>query len=220
MIASATELSVTESPTWQQGFLTILPWIKRRAKAAFHNLDVEAREDAVAEVIASTMCAYQRLDERDELWRASAAALTRFAIAQYYQGRRVGSAQRSGDVYSRRGKQDSGGRLLHLESPGDREGEWREALVDNRRSPIPAQVAFRLDFPRWLAQLHPRDRLVAERLSLNCSTREVAQELQVSPGRISQLRHELAESWYAFVSSLPAPFRGDAPDEDQNATSR
>jgi len=199
MIAIATNSAESEVSTWQESFLEMLPMIEQHARIAFRGMDAETQDDAVSEVIANAMCAYHRLHERGELQRAFATALARYAVAQYHAGRRVGTSQCSRDVYSTRAKKKAGYDLLSLGTPADQHGEWMECLVDNRRTPVPDQVAFRLDFPRWLNSQTARDRRIAERLSLGCSTGEVAREFKISPARISQLRRELADSWNEFI---------------------
>ncbi len=84
---------------------------------------------------------------------------------------------------------------------GNPEASWRECVVDNRRTPIPAQVAFWIDFPRWLHRLSPQNRQAVERLALGYSTSEVAIELRVTRGRITLLRRALADSWHAFMEA-------------------
>ena len=91
--------------------------------------------------------------------------------------------------------------MVHLGTPEKRVGEWMECLQDNRITPVPDQVAFRIDFPEWLNSQAPRDKQIAERLSLGFSTGEVASEFELSRGRVSQLRRKLSESWYEFISS-------------------
>src|SRR5204862_4760473 len=130
-----------------------------------------------------------------ELHRAFPSALTRFAVAQYYAGRRVGASQNSGDLLSPCVKAKARCERRRLGEAGATDSLWQDALVDNRRTTVPAQVAFRLDFPRWLDRLTSRDRRAAERLALGYSTSEVAQELSVSSGRIFQLRREEAGAW-------------------------
>ena len=197
----------------------MLPTIERQARNAFQNLDAETREEAVTEVIANATCAYKRLHERNELQRAFATALAKFAIKSYWSGRRCGTSQCSHDVYSSRAKQTAGYDLCSLGAPGEQVGEWMECLVDNRVTSIPNQVAFRIDFPRWLDELSPRDRRIAERLSLGHSTNDVASEFKISPGRISQLRRQLADSWYEFISVTlcssddPEPAFGEASSQ-------
>ncbi len=191
-----------ERANWQEGFLKMLPLIEKQARVAFRELTAEAQEDAVAEVVANAMCAYRRLHERGELQRAFASALTRYAVAQYRVGRRVGTPHCSNDVYAHSARPTTRNRLRSLESASEEHGDWREYLIDNRQTPVPSQVAFRLDFPSWLERLTPRNRQIAQQLALGHSTGDVAQEFRISPARISQLRRELADSWYAFIRTV------------------
>jgi hypothetical protein len=94
--------------------------------------------------------------------------------------------------------------MFSLGAPGEQVGEWIECLHDNMQTPIPDQVAFRCDFPRWLAMQTPRNRRIAEQLSLGTSTGEAAKAFRMSQARISQLRRELADSWYAFINDALA----------------
>jgi hypothetical protein len=43
---------------WQQGFLAMMPDIVKSAHIAFRNLNPEARQEAVQEVLVSAMLAY------------------------------------------------------------------------------------------------------------------------------------------------------------------
>ena len=188
--------------SWQKGFLDLLPTIERYANFALRRLSGEALEDAVAEVIANCMCAYRKLHQKGRLHVAFAGALVRFAVAQFHDGRRVGSRQNSHDVYNPQARR-AGGYGLHSLDAAQRSGSaWAETLVENRRSPVPEQVCFRMDFPAWLDQQGQRNRTIAERLSLGHSTSDVASEFNVSRARISQLRRELAGSWEAFNADL------------------
>jgi hypothetical protein len=81
----------------------------------------------------------------------------------------------------------------------EEENQWREAVVEDTRSaPVPDVVSFRVDFADWLAQLSRRSRRMAEFLSLGNRTIDAARKFKVSPGRVSQVRGELAESWNVF----------------------
>src|SRR5262249_53763961 len=73
-----------------------------------------------------------------------------------------------------------------------------DALVENTVSPVPDQVAFRLDFPAWLATLSRRNREIAEDMALGHGTGHLARRFGLTQGRISQLRRELYESWRRF----------------------
>ena len=54
-----------------------------------------------------------------------------------------------------------GFRLEHLHSASSLSGDWAEILTDDTITPIPDQVAFRLDFRDWLKRQHRRDRKLA-----------------------------------------------------------
>jgi FixJ family two-component response regulator len=73
-----------------------------------------------------------------------------------------------------------------------------EAVVEDRRTPVPDQVWLRVDFPAWLETLPRRERQVAESLMLGKTNGEVAREAGVSPSRVSRLRRELEASWFGF----------------------
>ena len=102
MIAFVNSRQSSNTDGWQEGFLAMLPRIERYAHRAFCKLRGEAKDDAVCEVIASCLCIYRRLFQRNEVQRAFASTLVRYAVAHYYSGRHVGTSQCSGDVYSRR----------------------------------------------------------------------------------------------------------------------
>ena len=75
-----------------------------------------------------------------------------------------------------------------------------QALLDNRQTPPPDQVAFRLDFPAWLSTRTVRDRRVINDLMRGERTLQVSQRHGLSPGRVSQLRGEFHDDWIHFCS--------------------
>jgi hypothetical protein len=200
MIAIACQSQPIPTADWQTGFLELLPRINRYARRALYDLRGEAKADAMSEVIALCLCAYRRLAERNQLERAYASVLVRYAVAMYYRGRRVGTALCSKDLYSTRTRREAGVKILSIGTPVEQRQEWMECLIDDRRTPVPDQAHFRIEFPRWLRSQTRRNRQIAERLSLGHSTAEVAQRFKVSPGRISQIRRELHDSWQAFTA--------------------
>jgi hypothetical protein len=198
MIAFASPRNTPSSATWQDGFLEILPRIERHARRALCKLKGEAKQDAIGEVIANCMCAYYRLFQRNELHRAFASALVRYAVAAYFSGRRVGTSLCSRDVYSRRARSGEAYPLISIGGPCDQYGSWKEQLCDNRLTPIPDQVHFRIEFPRWLRSQTPRNQQLVELLSLGFTAADLANQFELSRSRVSQLRRELAESWNQF----------------------
>jgi hypothetical protein len=85
-----------------------------------------------------------------------------------------------------------------LDLPNKDTGEWREAIIEDRRTPVSEQVAFRCDFPAWLGQLSCRNRRIAESLAVGYGTSEVAKRFNVTSARVSELRRELHKSWSSF----------------------
>jgi hypothetical protein len=140
-----------DRPVGQTRFLAMLPVITRYASLAFRSLNAEAREEALAEVVANAYVAFARLAELGKTDIAFPAVLALYGIRQYWDGRRVGTKANRHDVYA----QSAGMPREYLGTPQDQ--GWKEPLIDNRRSPVPDQAAFRIDFPRWLATLPERD---------------------------------------------------------------
>ncbi|HUE71208.1 MAG TPA: hypothetical protein VMP01_10015 [Pirellulaceae bacterium] len=173
----------------------MLPVIRRQARFAFRHANKDAREDAVAEVVANALVAFVRLIERGKGSLAYPTVLARYAVAQIRAGRRVGSAQKKNDVLAGAWRDTSVQRLDRFDTKSRR---WAEVVIEDKRTPVPEQAAFRCDFPAWLATHNPRNRRIAESLCMGNSPSEVAERFRMSRARISQLRREFYDSWRAF----------------------
>jgi hypothetical protein len=206
MIAPKKTVRSREIPAdWHAPFLEMLPAIRKYAENAFYWLEPEARDDAVGEVIAGATVAYARLVELGKAELGYPSVLARFGVAQVRDGRRVGNRMRSGDVlspYARRRKQFV---VQHLDRFDKRRDEWRELLVEDTCTPVPDQVAFRIDFPDWLSRQTNRRRRIAEALAVGNTTSDVARRFGISAGRVSQLRQHFRRSWREFHGESPAP---------------
>ena len=75
---------------------------------------------------------------------------------------------------------------------------WQEALRDDLATPVPDQVAFRLDLPAFLKILGDRNRRLAENMALSETTKNLARKFHCTPGRISQLRKQFHDEWRRF----------------------
>lgn len=82
----------------------------------------------------------------------------------------------------------------------DLPGELQEALIENTRSPVSEQAAFRVDFPTFLAGQSGKKRKVANLLAVGNRATDVARTIGVCPGRITQIRRELFRDWQSFQS--------------------
>jgi hypothetical protein len=182
----------------------MLPSIRRYARCAFHHLGAEHREDAVEEVIANAAVAFARLAALEKTDLAYPTVLARYGIAQVRDGRRVGTRRRIGEVLSFYAQQKKGFRVERLDRFDRDSGQWFEAIVEDHRTPVPEQVAFRVDFPAWLDSLSRPKRRIAEALAVGHSTSQVARRLRLSPGRVSQVRREVYHSWRRFHEGPPA----------------
>lgn len=183
---------------WQRRYLGLLPQIRQQAEHAFRHLTEEQREEAVADVVANTLVAYRRLVVLGKEEVAYATPLAQFAIAQYRSGRRVGSQLKCRDVLSPARRRRDGNDVVSLEALYGDQASLVSTLIDLRRTPIPDQAAFRVDFNEWLRRLRPRDRRLVKFFTLGNSPSEAAEELHVSRGRISQIRDELYDNWSEF----------------------
>jgi hypothetical protein len=198
-------------PAWHAGFLGMLPQITRYAQAAFRHLDAECRDDLIEEVIANAMIAYVRLVELGKADLGYPTVMARFAIAQIRDGRRVGCRLNIRDVASSYAQRKKHLVVERLDRFDEAEGSWREAVVEDHQTPIADQVAFRVDFPRWLATFNRRDRRIAELLAAGHKTGEVARRFGLSPGRISQKRAEYYRSWRKFHGEDSLPLEDRPP---------
>ena len=205
MIVSARPVRRQASvPDWHHQFLAMLPGIRKYAKRAFQYLDFEAREDAVHEVIANAVVAFARLVQLGKADLAYPTVLARYGVAQFRGGRRVGNRRRIGEVLSDYAQRKKDFLVERLDRFDKESGGWLEAIVEDSRTPVPDQVAFRVDFPDWLKSQTQRNRRIAEALAVGSTTGEVARRFKVSSGRISQLRQQFHQSWQEFQGDTAA----------------
>jgi hypothetical protein len=76
---------------------------------------------------------------------------------------------------------------------------FEERLRDNTVTPVLDQVAFRIDFPAWLATLTGRERRMVRAMARGERTLDLSKQFELSPSRISQLRREFQEGWERFT---------------------
>jgi hypothetical protein len=193
------------SPCWNDRFLELLPAIQDQAEFAFRRVPSDAREELVAETIASAYGMFRSLCRQGNASQAFATPLCKFAVRRVRDGRRLGSQTNGNDLLSTQCQRRNGVVVqpLYREEPGN--GGWREIVVEDWRSGPDEIAATRIDFAAWLKTLSRRDRKIAERLAVGESTGTVARTFRISSGRISQLRREFFEGWHKFVGELAEP---------------
>ena len=189
-------------------FLKMLPAIRRRAKYAFRRLPSELKAELIQAVVASAYMAFLRLVERGKANAAFATPLASYAIRQVRAGRQPGSRLSTVDVLSRSARFGSGNVgaenvVESLDTFDDTQGDWRAALVEDRRAGPAEIAAARIDLAAWLCSLSRRNRRIAKSLATGESTSDVARQFQVSAARVSQLRRELEASWRDYQGEEP-----------------
>jgi len=189
----------------QARFLLILPRIERHGHVYFRHLKCRHRqEDDVQEMIALAWNWFQRLALRGKDATCFPSALACFAARAVRCGRRVVGQEKGKDVLSplaQRRHHFAVGKLPAFCTLSD--NPLAEALIDNTVSPVPEQVAFRLDFPAWLRSLSQRNRALAIDMALRRRTLELARTYDISQARISQLRRYFEQDWSHFCGDRP-----------------
>lgn len=198
MIAFAQQPMASETPAWQPGFLELLPDILDQLRFQFRHLRPEERAEAMAEAVANAAIAYARLHRQGKVELAYPTPLARFAAAQYRSGRRVAVRDNVNDVMAPTARRRHGLKVERLDR-FDRDSGWKEILVQDRRSTPAELAASRIDFENWLRRLPHQKRRIANALAIGEATGDVARRRRLTPGRISQIRRELAEDWRCFV---------------------
>jgi hypothetical protein len=191
----------------QEQFTATLNAVEVAARYAFRRRRRQDREEAVAEARAAAWSAWQGLlkQGKDPLV-VGVTGIANNAIRHVRNGRKLGNptcGRGSRDVWHPCAQRACGYRVVGLDRDavserGPGRDAWREWLAcDNRVGPAD-EAAFRVDFATWLAGLPGRKRQIAELLAEGHRTGEVAGQLGVTAGAISQTRVELARSWGEF----------------------
>lgn len=189
----------------EQAFLTILPVVRGIACGSFRHVRCPARrDDLVADAIALAFAWCRRLVASGRDPTAFPVALARLAVRAAACGRRVAGQERINDVLSAACRRRHGFAVLALTAGSPPVApEIADALAGHTKAPVPAQVAFRVDFGDWLAHLPDVRRRIASRLAAGHRTQDVAAEFAVTPARISQMRSELRHDYLCFLTSPP-----------------
>jgi hypothetical protein len=195
-------------------FLAILPRIELHAQIHFRHVKCPGRRaDAIAEVIAVAWKWFLRLAEQPAKdVNDFVSAIATYAVRHVRSGRKLAGMEKSKDVCNPHAQRRHDFKVESLSHStrcgyeriyGEPFGQqtmdaFEERLRDNTHSPVPEQAAFRCDFPVWLSQLGPRNREIAEDMTLDLGTFELADKHKISAGRISQLRREFHSDWQRF----------------------
>jgi hypothetical protein len=178
-------------------FLALVPHIEAHARCRFRGIPCpNKREDLVAEAVALSWSWFLSLHRRGKdpaQFPGTFAALVARAVSC---GRRLCSMEKAGDVMSSRAhfrgviverlpnSTRSSFESLAMPRGQKLQDALEERLRDNTLTPVPDQVAFRIDWPAFFATLTDRDRKLADFLAQGHSGTAAAARFGVSPGRV------------------------------------
>ncbi len=156
----------------EAAFLAILPQIERHGRVYFRGLRCpHTRDDAIAETVALCWLSFVRLVEQGKNPLTFVSRLADYAVKHVRSGRRLCGQLKGKDVLSSLAQQRHSFTVEYLPSAtrtayddlygvvhGQHQQDlFEERLRDNTQTPVPEQVAFRLDFPAWLTTLTGRE---------------------------------------------------------------
>lgn len=184
---------------WQAGFLSALPTIRTHAKIQFRRLPLEQREDAVQEAIANACVSYQKLAVQGKLDQVFPSSLATYAVKQVRAGRHVGGSQDAAkDAMSPVAQARHHFRTCSYDLYDREANEWRQLVIEDKKTPVPDLAAFRIDFVDWLKTLTNRDRKIIRSFIRGERTSAIADRFNISPARVSQLRRKYEDEWRAY----------------------
>jgi hypothetical protein len=171
----------------------------------------ESRADFIAEAVALCWKWFLRAVAKGKDVAGFVTAMAKFAARAVRFGRTVCGQQPAKDVMSvtarirhgvvveRLGSGRTHHEALYSEVRGQRRQDvFEEALAENTVTPVPEQVVFRVDWPRFVAGQTIRDRRMMAFLAAGNSNKATAVKFGLTPGRVSQLRRSWCEAWEVF----------------------
>ena len=189
------------------------PELRSRAHACFAHRDPEHRDEAVAEILAVSLAAAHSAARRGKLDRITPYWLVIFASRQFKAGRRMAGTS-SQCVMSEATRLRRGVRVVSLDQdvdPTEARGlKLREALADNDAEDPYDVVRRDHDYPSILkqesvsAKAWATFRFLAETRGAGKQC-DLAAQMRVSPGRVTQLKGELSHALARHDYLSPCP---------------
>ena len=193
--------AVPQVSGWQEGFLAVLPAVQLHAEIQFRRLNADRREEAIAETVAAACVNFQLAAAQGKLNVVYPGSLGDFAVRHVRTGRHVGGAQDAAkDAMSPACHRRYGVRVSRFceSRSADVASGWQQAVIADRKVPVPELAAFRIDFSQWLQTCSGRDRSIVTALIAGEQPSEVADRFGISRGRVSQLRRQYEQRWLKF----------------------
>ena len=211
MVALTRSHSPSSLAELQNAFLLLLPKIQTHAQISFRHLPcADQRTDRMAEAVALAWKWFVRLHELGKDVNQFPMVFVYLVVKSVRCGRRLAGKEKAQEALSWVAHQRHGFRVTSISeatgsraemAPEQQVGMRRmvqEALQNNTHTPIPEQVVFRLDWPRFFLSLPHRDRRMIEFLSVGNRPQHAALQFGVSRARVSQLRQKWRRQWRVF----------------------
>jgi hypothetical protein len=194
-------------------FLTLLPRVELHGNIFFRHVRCPHKKaDAIQEMSALAWKWFLRLHERGKDPADFLTGFVSLLARAVNSGRRLAGMAKAKDVLNAATQRGHGFHVERLPSCTQASHErlyaevhgqelhdaFEERLRDNTITPVPEQVAFRIDWPAWLRTLTGRERRLIRAMALSERTLDLSKQFEVSPARISQLRREFFEGWERF----------------------
>lgn len=192
-------------------FLALLPKIELHGQIFFRHFKSQKKEEVLQEMRALGWKWFVRLAQRGKDAAEFISTFNSFLARAIRNGRRITGQEKAKDAMSEFAQKRRGVRVeslprtraslerLYSDVHGQREHDaLEERLRDNTVTPVPEQVAFRIDWPEWLRTRDHRDRRIIEHLLKGEQGRDVGRRFGLSPARVSQLRRAFREDWERF----------------------
>jgi hypothetical protein len=185
---------------WQAAFLALLPTVQSVARLHFRHVRCpDTKLDHVAEAVALAWLWYLRLVRKGRDPAEFVVTFSQLVARSVASGRRLCGQEKAKDALSPVCQRRRNFVVAPLPDGTAMVGNvFDDALIDNTRTPVPDQVQFRVDFPRWRRSLGRGRRVLMDAMAVGHRTTDLAGMFQISQGRVSQVRRELCESWRAF----------------------
>lgn len=198
MVAVSTEVTAMVEPVpndhsnavepLQAGFLALVPRIENIVAARLRHIPCpDRRRDLLCEATALCWAWYLGLARKGRNPVDFLFGFGLLAARAVLSGRRLCGCEKAKDVLSPVCRSRRGFTVSPLpEGTPLSGGIFEDALTDNTQTPVPDQVQFRIDFPRWRASQGERCRELIDALAAGHRTTELAEMFGISQARISR----------------------------------
>jgi hypothetical protein len=154
--------------------------------------------------------------------RLKPMSVAHYAVLHAKDGRHVGGGTASRtDVMSRKAQRRGGFKVVGLswdsnyayDCMGDASASvWRQVLLEDKRTPVPDQARFRIDWSSFLRGQDDRTRGVLAKLASGYRQVEVAEHLGVTPAAVCQRVKRAEREWLLF--------QGETVDDEEGGAAR